>query len=86
VHIVSKSVMQFNLIFTDAKPIVSAEITKEEISPYWSFNETADISKYEDFDHKKFLGNYKYIKVFIQKHNLFILCDFIIKSVNVCLL
>lgn len=46
-------------MLTDAKPIVPAEISKEEISPYWSFNETADISKYEDFDHRKFLGNYK---------------------------
>lgn len=46
-------------MLTDAKSIVPAESKKEEISPYWSFNETADISKYEDFDHKKFLGKYK---------------------------
>jgi len=43
-------------MLTDAKSIVPAENREEEISPYWSFNETADISKYEDFDHKKFLG------------------------------
>lgn len=45
-------------MLTDAKSIASSEIKKEEISPYWSFNETADISKYEDFDHKKFLGKH----------------------------
>jgi len=56
-------------LFTDAKPIVSSEISKEEISPYWSFNETADISKYEDFDHKKFLGNYEYVTI-SQKNNV----------------
>jgi len=57
----SISVTQLHVMLTDAKPIVPAEISKEEISPYWSFNETADISKYEDFDHRKFLGNYKNI-------------------------
>lgn len=45
-------------MLADAKSIASSEIKKEEISPYWSFNETADISKYEDFDHKKFLGKH----------------------------
>jgi len=50
-------------MFTDAKPIVPAELSKEEISPFWSFNETADISKYEDFDHRKFLGNYEKITI-----------------------
>lgn len=52
-------------MLTDAKSIVPAEMKKEEISPYWSFNETADISKYEDFDHKKFLGKYKNYKSFL---------------------
>lgn len=47
------------VLLTDAKSIIPAENLKEEISPYWSFNETADISKYEDFDHKKFLGTFK---------------------------
>lgn len=50
-------------MLTDAKSIVPAEITKDEISPYWSFNETADISKYEDFDHKKFLGKHENINI-----------------------
>lgn len=49
------------VFLTDAKSIVPAEVSKDEISPYWSFNETADISKYEDFDHKKFLGKYNFI-------------------------
>lgn len=53
----------FCIILTDAKSIVPAEINKDEVSPYWSFNETADISKYEDFDHKKFLGKYKNINI-----------------------
>ncbi|XP_050057126.1 limbic system-associated membrane protein-like [Aphis gossypii] len=47
----------------DAKPIVPAESSKEEISPYWSFNETADISKYEDFDHRKFLEHELHLDV-----------------------
>lgn len=56
--------MCYSILFvflTDAKSIVPAEVSKDEISPYWSFNETADISKYEDFDHKKFLGKYNFI-------------------------
>lgn len=66
----------YNLIsfvmLADAKTIVPAEINKEEISPYWSFNETADISKYEDFDHKKFLGKYR---------NNCIVCHFIVIAI-----
>jgi len=57
-------------MLTDAKPIVPAEISKEEISPYWSFNETADISKYEDFDHKKFLGNYENVTISLRTNVL----------------
>ncbi|VVC25505.1 Immunoglobulin V-set domain,Immunoglobulin subtype,Immunoglobulin-like domain,Immunoglobulin-like [Cinara cedri] len=47
-----------------AKSIVPAEINnKEELSPYWSFNDTADISKYEEFDHKKFLEHELHLDV-----------------------
>ncbi|XP_050524947.1 limbic system-associated membrane protein-like isoform X2 [Daktulosphaira vitifoliae] len=42
---------------------MTLESNKEEISPYWSFNETADISKYEDFDHKKFLEHELHLHV-----------------------
>lgn len=66
----SISVTQLNVMLTDAKPLVPAEISKEEISPYWSFNETADISKYEDFDHKKFLGNYENVTISLRTNVL----------------
>lgn len=66
----SISVSQLNVMLTDAKPLVPAQISKEEISPYWSFNETADISKYEDFDHRKFLGNYENVTISLRTNVL----------------
>lgn len=66
----SISVTQLNVMLTDAKPLVPAQISKEEISPYWSFNETADISKYEDFDHRKFLGNYENVTISLRTNVL----------------
>lgn len=33
-----------------------AEEETEKISPYWSFNESADLTKYEQFDHQRFIG------------------------------
>ncbi|XP_050425321.1 neuronal growth regulator 1-like [Adelges cooleyi] len=53
----------FQTTISHAKSIVPMETGKEEISPYWTFNETADISKYEQFDHKKFLEHELHLQV-----------------------
>lgn len=41
----------FNLssLFTEEKVL-------QDLSGFWSYNDTSDISKYEDFDHSKLLG------------------------------
>lgn len=32
------------------------ETSLQDLAGFWSYNESFDISKYEDFDHSKFLG------------------------------
>lgn len=43
----------FNLssLFTE-----NDEKVLQDLSGFWSYNDTSDISKYEDFDHSKLLG------------------------------
>lgn len=36
--------------------ITDLEERTEKISPYWSFNDSADLTKYEQFDHQRFIG------------------------------
>lgn len=40
------------------------ETSLQDLAGYWSYNESFDISKYEDFDHSKFLGKDLYYLVF----------------------
>lgn len=37
-------------------PAVSLPLIAHEPNPFWTFNESADVSKYENFDHSKFMG------------------------------
>lgn len=39
-----------------ANMITNAEEETEKISPYWSFNDSVDLTKYEQFDHQRFIG------------------------------
>lgn len=32
------------------------EDRSEKISPFWSFNDSVDLAKYEQFDHQRFIG------------------------------
>jgi len=41
--------------------ITDAEEETEKISPFWSFNDSAvDLTKYEQFDHQRFIGKLIY--------------------------
>jgi hypothetical protein len=37
-------------------------IAEEPPNSYWTFNESADVSKYENFDHSKFIGRCAKVK------------------------
>jgi hypothetical protein len=36
--------------------ITGPEEETEKISPFWSFNDSVDLTKYEQFDHQRFIG------------------------------
>lgn len=62
----------FNLssLFTE-----NDEKVLQDLSGFWSYNDTSDISKYEDFDHSKLLGknnqNFYNLKIMVFHKNLY---------------
>lgn len=40
--------------------IMNKEEETEKISPFWSFNDSVDLTKYEQFDHQRFIGKLKH--------------------------
>lgn len=42
----------------NANTITDSEEETEKISPFWSFNDSVDLTKYEQFDHQRFIGEY----------------------------
>lgn len=50
--------------------ITDSEEEVEKISPFWSFNDSVDLTKYEQFDHQRFIGKFSFLR-FI---NYYILC------------
>ncbi len=45
----------------------SLPLMGNEANSFWTFNESADVSKYENFDHSKFIGKLNILKISITK-------------------
>ena len=57
---VSEDDPEFSLNYTSLWELLKPQENSflQELSGHWSFNDTLDISKYEDFDHTKFEGKF----------------------------
>lgn len=47
----------------NSNTITDSEEDTEKISPFWSFNDSVDLTKYEQFDHQRFIGKLTFLLV-----------------------
>lgn len=50
--------------YSNGNTITDSEEETEKISPFWSFNDSVDLTKYEQFDHQRFIGKYILLLIF----------------------
>lgn len=56
IYIIKIIIISENTTGYNGNTITDTVEEMEKISPFWSFNDSVDLTKYEQFDHQRFIG------------------------------